>query len=82
MKHIVTDLEIKNVSGAVELTCIQKCDNCPMLTEDWNTLSQRALCAKNIWIPSRHTTKPGRDVIERINKPKALRNFLQELGLL
>ncbi len=82
MKYTINNLEIPNVSSVVELTCIQTCADCPMLTEDWDALSKQKRCADNIWIPARHRTEPGRDSPKRIEKPKALREFLRELGLL
>ena len=68
--------------GKVQVTCALNCDPCPMRTTpvDWEALT-RSPCCNNMWVPADCKSRAtGKDRI--IDKGKAMKLFLQSLGVL
>jgi len=68
--------------GKIQVTCTKNCDPCPMKTTpvNWEALTKLP-CCNGMWIPADCLSRAtGKD--RTIDRGKAMKLFLQSLGVL
>lgn len=66
--------------GTVRIACVHDCKECAAMEVDWKALL-KSPCCEGIWIPARFLSQAA-NKDRTIDKRKALRLFLRELGVL